>query len=73
MVGLPVLSQHSDPRSLCRGPTGHPRRSMSLIEKSEIFRAKQSCENANIVTIATILPTFKKKLWYISKEDILAC
>jgi len=56
--GLPVMSQHSVPKSLCRGLTGHPRRSMSLIEKSEIFRAKQSCENADIVTITTIFPTF---------------
>jgi len=61
MVGLPVLSQHSDPRSLCRGLTGHPRRSMSLIENSEIFLGKRSCENADNVTITTILPTFKKK------------
>jgi hypothetical protein len=34
---------------------------MSLIEKPEIFRAEQSCENADIVTITTIFPTFKKE------------
>ena len=67
-VGLPVMSQHSDPRSLCRGLTGHPRRSMSLIENSEIFRAKRSCENADSVTITTIFPTFKKKYGIFQKN-----
>ena len=41
---------------------------MSLIEKSEIFRAKQSCENADSVTIATIFPTFKKKYGILQKK-----
>jgi len=42
---------------------------MSVIEKSEIFRANQSCENANIVTIATIFPTCKKN-WGIIQRKI---
>jgi len=37
--------------------TGRPRRSMSLIEKSEISPAEQSCENADNVTITTVFPT----------------
>jgi len=40
--------------------TGRPRRSMSLIEKSEMFPAKQSCENADNITIPTIFPTVQK-------------
>ena len=66
--GLPVMSQHSDPKSLCRGLTGHPRRSMSLIEKSELFRANPSCENADTITISTIFPTVKEKHGIIQEK-----
>jgi len=41
---------------------------MSLIENSEIFRAKQSCKNADNVTITTIFPTFKKKYGIFQKD-----
>jgi len=41
---------------------------MSLIEKSEIFRAKQGCKSADSVTITTIFPTFKKEYGIFQKS-----
>jgi hypothetical protein len=41
---------------------------MSLIENSEIFRAKHVCENANSLTIAAIFPAFKKTSCILQKK-----
>jgi hypothetical protein len=41
---------------------------MSLIVKSEIFRANRICENADSATITTISPTFKKKPCMLQKK-----